>query len=339
MKATSRGRAKHLLLFAVTWVIALTVGIVATDVYFWFGRDTDAGWHDINTRFDPELGWRTIPSRHSEAWGGITSNSLGFRSPELLSGIPVVAVTGDSVAFGYGVSDEQTLTYHLATRFGPSDLQVQNLAVSGYGFGQQFLWLQEQLHAFEDLRWLVLVIYTGNDLQDTGSNARWGKSKPLFALEDGALTLKHTPISKYSVQNLLSLSYFATGLGKLPAGRAILDAVAGKVVLPVDESKHVAAALLEKIEELALRRGAQFAVALTPWLGDFERKTSDLAWFQHFLRSRDIPSVDLYATTLKKGWKPEDMYLDATHLTDLGNRRLADAIYEQFLSRNRASTR
>ena len=84
----------------------MAVGILATDLYFWFERDADAGWHDINTQFDAELGWRTIPNRHSEAWGGITSNSLGFRSPEPLPGKPVIAVAGDSVAFGFGVSDE-----------------------------------------------------------------------------------------------------------------------------------------------------------------------------------------------------------------------------------------
>ena len=332
MKAASRARAQNLLLFAVTWTVALTVGILATDLYFWLDRDPDAGWHDINTQFDPELGWRTIPSRHSEAWGGITSNSLGFRSPEPLPNKPVIAVAGDSVAFGFGVSDEQTLSHNLFMRVGPAGFQVQNLAVSGYGLGQQYLWLRKQLDTLDDLRWLVLVIYTGNDLQDTSSNARWGKSKPLFVFEDEALTPPHTPISKYSVQNLLSLSYVATRLGGLPAARALLDSAAGTVVLPNSEAKRVAAALIEKIETLAKRRGARFVAVLTPWLGDFNRKTSDLAWFQRLLRTRDIPTVDLYAATTENGWKLEDMYLDATHLTGLGNQRLADIIFEQVLS-------
>jgi len=96
---------------------------------------TNKYWHDPNTQFDAKLGWSPIPKRgfKHHKWGKITTNSLGFRSEELDQNKKQIIVLGDSVAWGYGVSDEETMPYLLEQKLQSLDYQVSNLAVSGYG--------------------------------------------------------------------------------------------------------------------------------------------------------------------------------------------------------------
>lgn len=71
-------------------------------------------WHDVNTRFDSELGWAPIPCRILRFQNKIVlSNSLGFRSPEIEPSKKNIVLIGDSVAWGYGVDDNETASFYL----------------------------------------------------------------------------------------------------------------------------------------------------------------------------------------------------------------------------------
>ena len=98
-------------------------------------------WHDPNTQFDPELGWSPIPNRsiNFPGWGTISSNSLGFRSPEINQSKKQIIILGDSVAWGFGVNDTETFPYYLDESVSSLGYQVSNLAVSGYGIDQYYL--------------------------------------------------------------------------------------------------------------------------------------------------------------------------------------------------------
>ena len=77
------------------------------------------------TQFDSELGWIPLPNVvvHLFNQAYIQHNSLGFRSDEL-SSKPTILIVGDSIVWGYGVSNNETVTYYLKEAL--LDFQVLN---------------------------------------------------------------------------------------------------------------------------------------------------------------------------------------------------------------------
>jgi len=318
---------QNALLFLAAGIVSLTLGIAATEAWYFVSLRKSERWHDVNTHFDARLGWRPIPSRHVDEWGGITSNARGFRSPESVPGTPVIAIAGDSVAFGYGVRDDQTVSHHLAAIVRDRNLQVQNLAVSGYGLDQTYTWLGEHIGALGEVRWVVLVIFTGNDLGETVANESWGKSKPLFALENGRLVETQAPISRYSLRNLMSRSELIAGLRRSwPAFRDWSDDLAGREAYTGSEALRLTGAVLQAIDRLTREHGARLALALVPFKGDFQVENAPLRWFRQAARQLGRPTVDFHALVSAEGLDVDALYSDVTHLTNAGNQLLADAI-------------
>src|SRR5262249_22470297 len=95
--------------------------------------------------FSPAYGWSGRPGAAAAMGEGrVTLNRLGYRGRELpprrSGGATRVVVLGDSIAFGYGVSDEQTFTHLLDAR--DNGIDAANLGVEGFGPGQELLVLQ-----------------------------------------------------------------------------------------------------------------------------------------------------------------------------------------------------
>ena len=123
----------------------------------------------------------------------LTLNALGHRGRDLgpkQPGQKRVVVIGDSVAYGLDVSDEETFAQILDTR--RNGLEVTNLAVQGYGTGQQLVKLErEGLPLHPDV--VLLAYCENNDLADTLSpsflyNER--VPKPHFELTASGLHLR-----------------------------------------------------------------------------------------------------------------------------------------------------
>jgi len=92
--------------------------------------------------FSPEYGWIGRPGAVAAMGNGrVTLNRLGYRGRELpprREGGPTrVVVIGDSIAFGYGVADEQTFAHLLDTR--DNGIAAANMGVQGFGPGQELL--------------------------------------------------------------------------------------------------------------------------------------------------------------------------------------------------------
>lgn len=89
--------------------------------------------------------WELKPSQKGFAVPGrakATINSSGFRGREVFrsEGQYLVLAVGDSFAFGYGVGDNETLSFFLERKlnkdFGKKDVEVLNFGVPGYGVYQ-----------------------------------------------------------------------------------------------------------------------------------------------------------------------------------------------------------
>ena len=83
--------------------------------------------------------------------------------------------------------------------------QVSNLAVSGYNLEQYYLFLNRHINKFKNIKYIVCVICTYNDLTGIGSNVLYGKRKPYFKIDNNhQLILKGNNIKQYCLRNILS---------------------------------------------------------------------------------------------------------------------------------------
>lgn len=152
--------------------------------------------------YDPELGWKLTPN-----WTGshrtfdftvrYTINEAGLRAD---SPLPfdrrgkLVAVVGDSFAFGLGVNDDQTFV-HLLNQSARDQATFVNFSVPGYSTDQEALLIERDV-----LRWkpdvIILAVYVANDLFDNllDHPLQVNHAKPRFALCDGRLVLTNVPV-------------------------------------------------------------------------------------------------------------------------------------------------
>lgn len=113
---------------------------------------------------NPAISYALKPNVRETAYRTtVTTNSRGLRGPELETSKPVLAVIGDSITFGYGIEDDETLPARLQEKF-PA-WSVANLGVPGYTLGQETELLREQVAAGLDPSAVLLVFYF-NDLDD-----------------------------------------------------------------------------------------------------------------------------------------------------------------------------
>ncbi len=350
-------KKKWLLTFR-SFFLALIVNIFLFEVYF-----HEQYFNGLNIQFDPELGWVPIPNSTLFLKGKkYSTNSLGFRSTEVDPDKDHIIVVGDSVAWGYGVDDAETVSSHLERLFEGD--QVLNLGVEGYGWGQSYLYLEKFIDQLNP-KLIVMIVFSANDHLDTSTDTRGGKSKPLFVpnaekikreswdvsksypttINPNQLVLTNTPIKRYSCANMFSESWTLRQnlFGEL--GNILCE----KKILVGWEYEYVFPALALKFGELANRHRSGLLFVLSPTLGDlqftdeetFQRMESDYAlrtpgffnkysllFFQRMFGQIKLPYLDFFDTIKNSDWDKDALFLDNFHYTDFGNRTLAQMIFE-----------
>jgi len=172
---------------------------------------------------DPEIRYRLAANQRG--WiddGFVTTNSLGFRGPEIAvpkpSGRFRIVAIGDSVTFGWGVNDADTfcaqLEHRLRERAPAQDLDVVNLAVGGYNTRQEVALLARHVARLQPD--LVLVGFYSNDVaeafDDKDSMASSGPA-PVATGGDGerVLHLNPAPSSWVDAQMRRSRAVYTIG--------------------------------------------------------------------------------------------------------------------------------
>ncbi|NOS67629.1 MAG: SGNH/GDSL hydrolase family protein [Candidatus Peribacteraceae bacterium] len=114
---------------------------------------------------DAALSYALRPNLNETAFRAtVVTDRRGFRSEEVHAGKKTVAILGDSIAFGYGLDNAQTLSAKLNDAFGGT-FNVVNASVPGYTLGQEIAIYKEKVEVLHP-ETLVLVFYW-NDLTDT----------------------------------------------------------------------------------------------------------------------------------------------------------------------------
>jgi hypothetical protein len=266
-------RKKEIVLLVFSSCFGITLCLVI--LYFY---SLGSGFFLVTTKFDPELGWTNI-SDVSVVSGGksLTTNSLGFRSDEVDSNIKHILIVGDSVAWGQGVSDNETVSYHLGKKI--TSFQTLNLGVPGYGTDQAYLRLNKYIEKLNPAL-IIVVIFTGNDLLDISKDTRYGKSKPFYLLDNkiklengkgyyinhNNLILTDNHLSQFSCMNLLSRGGLQWSLRFM----YIRNKFCKQRYLNKLEIQYVFQALLVKFVQLSIKHNSKIMFVISPYRGDFK---------------------------------------------------------------------
>ncbi|TSC59482.1 MAG: hypothetical protein Greene041662_458 [Candidatus Peregrinibacteria bacterium Greene0416_62] len=121
----------------------------------------------FQTSNNPEISYELIPNITQKAYRSIVKTStLGFRSEEIDPSHPLIAVLGDSITFGYGVENDETIAAQLEEQL--PQFQFLNAGVSGYHLGQETALYKEKIAALHPAA--VILVFYPNDM---GGKTAW----------------------------------------------------------------------------------------------------------------------------------------------------------------------
>jgi hypothetical protein len=294
--------------------------------------------------FSETYGWTPRQGTGSAVDGSwVSLNARGFRGRELalprVDDRTRVVVLGDSIAFGLGVSDEETFSALLDAR--DNGIEVANLAVQGYGPDQELLLLSREGLRYEpDV--VVLAFCPANDFADAVLPVALydGSPKPRFRLIEDRLVLDDSAL-RISVPRAVYV--WLSDYSQL-FNRAVTSGQ--RVSLPTDWHERyneamrdeeyalrLSVALVREMNALCHRRGIPFLVGVFPARSSNRVKEPVLDRFIAALAREDVPVLDVSARFRARGLRMNAVALDGVgHLSPLGH-----SIVSQYLEREIAS--
>jgi hypothetical protein len=338
---------KEILIFLLSLFFSMVFAIIFLEFYFsdeyWLGNFFTHNGKSHNTQFDPKLGWNAKSNTvHVENGITYTTNSLGFRSNEVNPSQKHILVLGDSIAWGKGVQDNETISYYLNDKI--REYQALNMGVVGYGIDQYYLNLIRHIDKLNPIL-IIIIICMSNDLEGTISDTLNGKSKPLFVMDKtkldvesgkiefnpNILRLTNFNISPNSCTNVFTRSWTLSH----PIFQSFRNTVCNTRTLDEFESQYVILSIFHKLKDLATKKGSKLLFALSPPEirdknegGNLGKKDIQSTYFfQYMFKSLNYPYVDFFETISKRKSKNKGLYIDGLHFSSLGNQLFSNSIY------------
>jgi hypothetical protein len=186
--------------------VVVTKGLSVPQPIIGWGPERAGRFHAEKT--DPKSG---IPIYSAD----YTIDSNLLRETRSVETGPTIVFFGDSVTFGEGLNDAETLPQAFADLLGRKQ-RVLNLGYSGYG-PQQFL-AELQTGRFDGVigaqpRLFIFMTAAGH-AERTGCKSSWVLRGPRYALENGHVALKGacyedvSPLIRYWIQHMASYRLF-----------------------------------------------------------------------------------------------------------------------------------
>lgn len=290
-------------------------------------------------RYSEAYGWELRPGAVALVDGQrVSVNRLGQRGREharaRTPGGRRLLMLGDSVAFGYGVGDEQTFS-HLLERRG---FEVVNLAVPGYGTDQELLRLER-----EGLSWrpdaVLLHFCLENDPVDNVSPRFFYDDlhpKPYFDLQDGGLVLRDAhvrlaPAGRAALW-LRERSHLLNRLAPRPPPRGEQWRQRKAAVLGDERrARALTLRLVARAAESAAGAGARFILVVHPNREAFQHGSP----WRDALLALTLPqgarALDMAAAYRERGLRFRDVTLEAIgHLSARGHEVAAEALADSI---------
>ncbi len=114
---------------------------------------------------NPKISYELIPNIERVAYRStVQTNTLGLRSEEVDPSRPLFVTLGDSITFGYGVENDETIAARLEQML--PQYQFLNAGVPGYHLGQETALYKEKIAALKPAG--VILVFHPNDM-NTGT--------------------------------------------------------------------------------------------------------------------------------------------------------------------------
>ena len=148
--------------FNVPWVKTVQKKIYFGGLRKIWQYDQKCSQYDLNLLYKPAIGECTFSNPEF-------NTKINFDEHRRLNGIDdeinpedkLIALTGDSLAMGWGVNDDQTFSYHLQESLKK---KVLNLGVSSYGTVRELKKIKS--HRYYDQFDTIIIQYNLNDLEE-----------------------------------------------------------------------------------------------------------------------------------------------------------------------------
>lgn len=295
--------------------------------------------------YSERYGWEPRPRFRGRVAGArVTINARGYRgrlhAPWPAPGCRRLLLLGDSITFGYQVHDEETFAHLLESGGGA---EAVNLAVEGWGTGQQLLRLEHEL-ARQRPAVVVLNVCLENDVVDNwlGAHLYDGRSpQPYFRLAQGRLVLHDAHLRLPAWRRLVLLlereSLLFARLTRRPPGPPLPGAGARwrlakeQVLRDPRPALELSFALLRRADQLCRAAGTRLLVALHPNKRALQGRASLRAAFLAAAELEGVERLDLAAAYLERGLTPAELFLDGSgHLTPRGHALVAELLRERL---------
>lgn len=241
---------------------------------------------EVNTEFDPELGWRKTPGKTIGRSAGeyevtLTTDAAGLRDDYAAGTLAPAAddtfravFLGDSFVVGYTVDREDLFVDQLERAWDAEDrgTEIMNAGTQGYSSDQSLRWLE--LNGEAAAPDLVVYFAYENDIWWNGSPEYLGQDKPLYDA-GGALVERKlqapAPRPWYRAFAMGEAWHRLVGAPRMPT------VTSGDITLPVELSSRLVAppaealaaeeitrALIGRMAAECERLGSRFAVCPIP---------------------------------------------------------------------------
>ena len=293
----------------------------------------------LHTTYDANLGWKNIPSIHLPNIYGtgkyVTINSQGFRNKSTFtekkpSGTTRIICSGDSFAFGQGVSNEKTWCNLLAES---ASTETVNMGLPGYGVDQAYLWyMRDGLKLEHDLH---IFTFIGADLERMTANTYHDFGKPILRLENNELHVDNVPVPDFSMTLIRTAKRTGEELKSVSLAKRLLPKPAkqkNELQLKLDKFSPVIAKVFQNIVQTNNAKGSIPIFVYLPTTGDIIRESR---WRETAIKLANQLGLNFYDLTDEMRALPSSQAnkffiphykLAKGHYTEAGNRWVADQI-------------
>jgi hypothetical protein len=257
----------------------------------------------LHMRFDPDLGWSSVPDTRLENFYGpgrnLTINGQGVRATRTYAAkVPAgklrTLCAGDAYTLGTGVSDDTTWCAQLEQR--EPRFETVNLGQGGYGLDQSYLRVRRDGVQFDfDL---LLFAFVRDDFTRMEKDDYHHYDKPVLRIgADGELEVRNVPVSDdgqrmpWLVRNLSLFERLRVVELARPALRALRPRASG---LTAGDLAELSGKVFESLGQICEERNAKLALIYLPTFADYELPGE--LWRQRIAREarkRDLVFIDL----------------------------------------------